>query len=242
MGRTSLKIKSFHSEEKNSLVLDFYDLGARSAYNDAIVTLFHVVLDEPVFDILRTKEQLAYQLRITHNKLDNSNLTCIRVKCQEDKFSAKFVANRVRNFFINDMKVIFENLDDEKFQKIKEGRIRALREPFHSLISECSYFLRQITDGTYIFDEYEKQAAVLERIAKQDLIDFYTKTFILENHRNLNIQVVGHAAEENPEMTIKFITEKYDDEDVVITDIKEFVESLELYPKYIRNYEWRQLH
>lgn len=239
MGRTSLKIKTFQNDEKNSFVQDYYDLGARTTFNDAVVSLFHAVLDEPVFDILRTKEQLAYQLGIMHKELDNSHLTVIKVKCQEEKFSAKFVADRVRKFFINDMKVIFENLEDEKFQKIKEGKIRESREPFQSFINESYYNFSQISDGTYIFDEFEKHAVVLERITKQDLIDFYTKTFILERHRNLNIQIVGNVTEdeENTEMTMKFVTEKSDDEDVVITDIKAFVDSLDLYPKFIRNYE-----
>ena len=212
-GRSAIKFKSFQSSNVNSVVYEIYDLGFRSPKNDAITRLLDVVVEEPFFDILRTKEQLAYSLSTSFKQEDHSNTFRLSLRYQEDKFSSKFITNRMRKFVTNDMKEILENLSDEKFKNIRDGKVREILQPFESNDDEARYNGTRIKDKSYIFDLYKKQAKVISTITKQDLLDFYTINFVNHKHRNLSIQVIGNSnEEENESMIMKFVTEKDDEE------------------------------
>lgn len=229
-------------ESKNSKIQDHHDLGPRSATNNAFSKLLELLFSEPIFDTLRTKEQLGYTVFISHNAQKNSNILTITLQYQEDKHSSKSITERVKNFFVEDMKSILENLSDEKFQKIKQSEITKLRRKFQRLQSEVNYNFDRIMNKTYIFDEYEKQALVLEGITKENVIDFYTEKLIANKHRNLRLILVGNVDQSqiegnNEDLTLKLITEKYEEEEEIVRDLKTFQESLQLHPKYIPNYQ-----
>jgi secreted Zn-dependent insulinase-like peptidase len=233
-GRTAIKIKTFMRESKNSRIQDYYDLGPRSVTVNAFAKLLKLIFTEPTFNILRTKEQLGYSVYVALHTKDNSNLLAIHLQHQENKHSSKSIAERVKKFFV-------ENLSNENFYKIKENEIKRLRQGLLILSNEANYNFARITNNTHIFDEYEKQAVVLEGITKQNVIDFYTEKFIANKPRNLRIILVGNVEESEPngdneDLTLKLITEKYDEEEEVVSDLKAFQESLQLHPKYIPNY------
>lgn len=139
---------------------------------------------------------------------------------------------------VEDVKEILENLSDEKFNKIRDGKIREQLEPFNSISSEANYNMKKISDKSYIFDQYKKEAKTMETITKQDMIDFYNKIFITNKPRNLSVQIVGNVEEEEKDsMIMKFITEKHNDDEEIVTDLKAFKETLVPHPKYQRNYD-----
>jgi secreted Zn-dependent insulinase-like peptidase len=237
-GPTSIKIKSFLKDDLNSQTLSLYDLGLRSPRTDNIIEIFDAIISEPFFDIIRTKEQLAYSLSSSTDLKEHAGYLKFSVRNQEDKFSSKIISDRLKKFIAEDIKEILENLTDEKFEKIKEGKIREELEPFNSISSEANYNMRRIVEESFIFDLFKKDAKIIETITKQEILDFYTKVFVTNKHKNLTVQIVGNGeGEENEEMEMKFLTEKYCEDEVVVSDLDAFRDGLEKYPKYVRNYE-----
>jgi secreted Zn-dependent insulinase-like peptidase len=242
-GRKSIKIKSFQDGDKNSFVIEVFDLGERSMRKDCMVDLMTTIFEEPVFDTLRTKEQLAYTVRIDSDTTDDSIIMMLYIKSQEDKHPARSIAARLLNFVMADMKDILEKLSDEDYGKISESMINSQLIPFTDFDEESQFYWNQIVGHYYAFDRKQKKAEMYAKISKQDVINFYNEMFVDKPRRNLNIQLIGSVTgaeddDNNDDMSLTLIDSKFDDEDEVITDLEEFKRGLEHYPSFKTTYHY----
>lgn len=196
------------------------------------------IVNVPFFDILRTKEQLGYAIYAIFDRKPHAFYLKLFIKHQEDKFSSKFISQRLKKFVNQDSKEIMKSLSDEKFKSIQDGIIFDLLSPFTKLSDEVNFNMRRIVDESYIYDLNEKQADICKSITKEELIQFYRKAFVENSPRNLTFQIVGNAAisedEENESVIMNFASEKYNDDENVVTDLKTFKDSLQTMPKYHR--------
>ncbi|KAF9594541.1 hypothetical protein IFM89_033511 [Coptis chinensis] len=162
--------------EVNSVVELYYqieqDIGLEITKLRALADLFDDIVQEPLFDQLRTKEQLGYVVqcspRITYRVLG----FCICV--QSSKYDPVYLLGRIDNF-INGVEGLLDVLDDESFEKYKNGLIAKKLEKDPSLSYETDHLWGQIVDKRYMFDMSEKEAEELKSICKNDVIDWYNK-------------------------------------------------------------------
>jgi nardilysin len=65
-----LRVDGFNPKNNNSLITNYYQLGLGSMHKYMLLEVGCQIMEEPVFDTLRTKEQLGYSvfsmLRNTH--------------------------------------------------------------------------------------------------------------------------------------------------------------------------------
>ncbi|KAL3530974.1 hypothetical protein ACH5RR_010296 [Cinchona calisaya] len=160
--------------EKNSVVELYFqiepELETGLTKLKALVDLFDEIVEEPLFNQLRTKEQLGYVVdcspRVTYRIIG----FCFRV--QSSEYNPIYLQGRIDNF-INGVEEILDGLDNESFENYKSGLMGKLLEKDPSLLYETNRFWGQIVDKRYMFDLSEKEAAELKSIQKVDVIDWY---------------------------------------------------------------------
>lgn len=140
----------------------------------ALIDLFDEIVEEPLFNQLRTKEQLGYVVdcspRVTYRILG----FCFRV--QSSEYNPIHLQGRIDEF-INSLENLLNGLDDESFMNYKSGLRAKLLEKDPSLAYETNRFWGQIVDQRYMFDLSEKEAIELESIRKCDIVNWY-KTYM----------------------------------------------------------------
>ena len=57
-----LRVDGFNPKNNNTLITNYYQLGLGSMHNHMLLEVGCQIMEEPVFDTLRTKEQLGYRL------------------------------------------------------------------------------------------------------------------------------------------------------------------------------------
>nr|XP_043636150.1 nardilysin-like isoform X2 [Erigeron canadensis] len=180
--------------DTNSVVELYYqiepEVGSNLAKSKALVDLLDEIVEEPLFNQLRTKEQLGYVVncspRVTYRILG----FCFQV--QSSEYSPVYLQGRIDNF-INDMEGLLSELDDESFQSYKSGLIAKLLEKDPSLSYETNRYWGQIIDQRYMFDLSAKEAEAVKCLQKIDISNWYN-TYLRKSSpkcRRLAVRVWG---------------------------------------------------
>ncbi|KAK4492122.1 hypothetical protein RD792_002919 [Penstemon davidsonii] len=165
--------------ETNSVVELYFQIepedGTKLIKLKALTDLFEEIVEEPLYNQLRTKEQLGYVVdsstRVTYRVLG----FCFRV--QSSEYNPVYLQGRIDNF-INGFEELLNGLDQESFENYKNGLVGKLLEKDPSLSYETDRFWGHIVDKRtvafrYMFDLSEKEAQELVGVQKSDIIDWY---------------------------------------------------------------------
>ena len=99
-GVSIVRCDSLASEEDtNTLVTNYYQAGPGNIRDQAIMEAIVLLMEEPVFDTLRTQEQLGYQVSMTFRNTYGVFGLSVTVNTQANKFTPDHVDQRVENFF-----------------------------------------------------------------------------------------------------------------------------------------------
>ncbi|XP_043723576.1 nardilysin-like isoform X2 [Telopea speciosissima] len=194
--------------EMNSVVELYFqieqDIGVESTKLRALADLFDDIVEEPLFNQLRTKEQLGYVVecspRMTYRVLG----FCFCV--QSSNYDPVYLQGRVDNFITSLQKLLVE-LDDESFENHRSGLIAKKLEKDPSLTYETNHLWGQIVDKRYLFDMSEKEAEELRSITKNDVIDWFNEYFRPSSPkcRRLAVHVWGCNTMEVDETQVKSV-------------------------------------
>ncbi|KAJ4866861.1 Insulinase (Peptidase family M16) family protein [Raphanus sativus] len=182
-----------NNSETNSVVELYYQIEpeeAKSTRMKAVVDLFSEIIEEPLFNQLRTKEQLGYVVECGPRLTYRVHGFCFCV--QSSKYGPVHLLGRIDNF-IKDIEGMLEQLDEESFEDYRSGLIGKLLEKDPSLLSETNELWSQIVDKRYMFDYSQKEAEELRSIEKKDVISWY-RTYFKESSpksRRLAVRVWG---------------------------------------------------
>ncbi|RID48912.1 hypothetical protein BRARA_I05386 [Brassica rapa] len=154
-----------NKSETNSVVELYYQIEpeeAQSTKMKAMLDLFHEIIEEPLFNQLRTKEQLGYVVECGPRFTYRVHGFCFCV--QSSKYGPVHLFGRIDNF-IKDI----EGLLIQSFGDYRSGVIARLLEKDPSLLSETNELWSQIVDKRYMFHR-----------EKKDVISWY-KTYFRES-------------------------------------------------------------
>ncbi|CAO1420130.1 unnamed protein product [Diamesa serratosioi] len=92
-----LKIKSLLAIDENSTIIVYYQIGKRTIRKSCLLDLLVVIMETPLFDILRNKEQLGYSVNCY--KRENKEILGIHIDItsQENKHPVDVVNDRIEN-------------------------------------------------------------------------------------------------------------------------------------------------
>lgn len=186
-----IKIKSFRDKNKNSIIKNFYQIDETSIRAECLGEFLVSLLNEPLFDTLRSHEQLGYGVACSLRKCSGTLGITITVEYQEDKNSADKIDDKIEEF-------LGKFADDLKLMSLKDflSSLRSLMSlkltPDAELECEVSRHFEEIRNGENIFDRDELEVFEIEKLTKDDVVEFFHETFRSKQHvRKLSVQVIG---------------------------------------------------
>lgn len=239
IGSTYLRCKSYNPQDINTLVVNFYEVGPISIQNGALLDLLLTIAEEPLFDILRTKEQLGYD--VSCKARDNQGVLgyTISINSQENTFDVDYIDEHIENFR-KELLGIIKNLSSDDFGQFKESLITTKMAEDVDMVDEVARNWGEICSDEYVFDRAQREAEALRAITEKDLLAFYLETYG-EKARKLATQVIGNAGgnKNGDDITVND-NSNFDHIQIVeiqekntgrlIKDIAEFKKSLKVYP------------
>ncbi|XP_052752043.1 nardilysin-like [Galleria mellonella] len=199
LGERKIRILNLNPQSANSIVTNYYQAELATPKDTATLEVLMMMMEEPVFNILRTKEQLGYsvfsRMRYTFGVLGFS----VTVNTQVDKFSVSHVDTRVEAFlkkFARDMR----RLSEKTLQTTKTSLVQLKHTTDYELKEEVERNWREIVSREYQFQRLFMEAEAIEKTKLSDIRSWVDNHFSTGNRtqfRKLSIQIMGHKTNES---------------------------------------------
>jgi insulysin len=170
----NITIQHPNNNEKSHSITYFFKIGKFIPKDFAMLLLLQKILGQLFFDILRTKHQLGYLVRLglsifredyyITEKIQSSN------PIDEVKEKINDFNNNIKNY-----------INDCKFDKFKETIKSELNEPEYCLNDKINKYRPEISNRTYLFNRTELIIDQLEKITIHDIYKFATLVFDKQN-------------------------------------------------------------
>lgn len=232
------KYNAINPKDANTIIYNTYHIGLANIRKTCLIELLIQIFEEPLFDVLRTKEQLAYNVSCYSNKDDHVLWYVITVNSQETKFESNYVYERIENFHSSILKMV-ENMSVSEFEEYKETLIKQNQMVDTSLIQEISRNWLEIVQKKYCFNRREQNIECFKAITKTEFLDFCSEHFAAENQRKFSIHIKGNKSAVKKNKAIDNINNSSGSDDLneaafqntnILLDIQQFCENLYLYP------------
>ncbi|KAI1128510.1 peptidase M16 inactive domain-containing protein [Nemania abortiva] len=161
-------------ENINHCIEYFLHIGSKGDRSIRAKTqLLDQIIHEPAFDQLRTKEQLGY---IVFSGLRGTATTYgFRFIIQSERPS-EYLESRIDSF-LQAQATALQEMTDANFESHKRSVVVKRLEKLKNLDSETNRHWAQISNEYYDFEGARRDAARVEKLTKDEMIEFY-KTFI----------------------------------------------------------------
>ncbi|EFA00999.2 Insulin-degrading enzyme-like Protein [Tribolium castaneum] len=253
-GENYCVLESFNTNDSNSVVTNYYQSGPFSVKNSVIIEILMLIIQEPLFDTLRTKEQLGYDVSCSNRDTFGILGFSITVNAQATKNTTEHVQKRIEAF-IQQASDLLKCMTEEAFETTKHDLIKTKRCVDVHLKEEFNRNWSEIADEDYMFDRLKQEIAEIEKLTLGEVQKWWQAHTLCgskENFRKLSIQVAGFSdggtkpetsgdeeKKEGMQLAIKFIEDnkvQYDAEAPnFITSVATFKQNLFLFPLVGKN-------
>ncbi|XP_014603217.1 PREDICTED: insulin-degrading enzyme isoform X1 [Polistes canadensis] len=220
---------------KSSCTEIYYQSGVQTTESNMLIELLGQIIQEPCFNILRTKEQLGY---IVFAGVRRSNgVQGMRVIVQSTKHP-KFVETRIDEFMKTMLNVI-TNMSDEEFNAHKESLADHRLEKPKRLNSLSQEFWMEISTQQYNFARLDIEIPYLRTITKEQLLTFFKDLCFNEKRSKFSVHVISMAnggagleTKNSEENKIESLNDLPTTQVTKIDDIVTFKNTQHLYPRF----------
>lgn len=159
-----------------------------------ILRSFQLMMEEPMFDQLRTKEQLGYDIQCDYKNTIGILGFCVSACIQADKYTTEYVDVRIEEF-LKSFAVTLKNTTENELSSFKETlKKKKLCADVH-LKQEVDRNWSEIEMEYYMFDRLEREVVALQSITLDELREWYAAhTQNGENFRKLSVHVIGSVS------------------------------------------------
>lgn len=147
-------VQSHNPNNANSVLEVFCQFAQASLEERTLADLLEQVLEEDVFNVLRTEQQLGYLVEATSRVLRGVSGLLIRI-CSSD-FAPGLLQERLEAFLAQTIQGL-----GKEFQTHKKSLISNKSEPFHNLQDKADFYWNEIVQGNLEFTRKEKEIKVL---------------------------------------------------------------------------------
>ncbi|KAL1138822.1 hypothetical protein AAG570_008884 [Ranatra chinensis] len=240
-GEHCCRVKSFNLEDTNCITVNYYQMGLGQIKEYCLLEMLIMLMEEPIFDTLRTQEQLGYDVSCTLRDTFGVLGFSVTVVSQINKHSVDHVEQRITNFLEN-FSVNLKSMPLEDYQEVVTSLVKLKLCGDVYLKEEVKRNWDEIKSREYIFDRSEREVSYISGINLEDIDEFLKDQIGLKedsNFRKLTVQVVGHdhSIKENEvndtesDIYVDLITESPEKpSNYFIKDIYSFNKNLVLYP------------
>ncbi|KAM0729058.1 Nardilysin [Formica fusca] len=247
LGTYYCKLRNINKTDVNSIVTNHYQAGITSIELSVLIDLLIMIMEEPLFYQLRTKEQLGYDVACIQQNIYGILGYSVIVQTQTDKYTTEHVDQRIEEF-VKSFNKILKDLWEEEFDSVKEALRKEKQCADIDLNEEVTRNWNEITTWQYMFDRLEREVLAIKNIKINDLREWTEKhTLNGSNFRKLSIHVVGskESNEEvneainipedrsNTQYSLEYIAKDPQDketQDNHIIDIEDYKKDLYIYP------------
>lgn len=232
-----LKVKATLQHSSNSAVSNYYQLEKENTKHSAELELFVTLLKEPLFNILRTQQQLGYTVSSITKNINNVIGFKISIVSQEDKNSYKTIYDKIEDFLKNKFAEILNEMSEDEFESIKNSVIQKKTSADIELGEEIDRNWEEILKNNYVFDRPVKLAKAIEKLSLSDIQKFYEEKIKIDDLRELSVQVVGRSEDDTADRIInnRIHLEMFEDENEELNNsvdrptIDDFINSLDIF-------------
>ncbi|KMQ88920.1 nardilysin isoform x3 [Lasius niger] len=244
LGTSYCKLRNMDRTDVNSVVTNYYQSGVASIELQVLLDLLKMVMLEPLFSQLRTKEQLGYDVSCFDINFWGILGYCITVHIQADKYTTEHVDQRIEDF-LKSFNKILEGFSEQDLDEVKEALRQKKQCADIDLYEEVNRNFNEIVNYEYMFDRREKEVIAIKDIKINDLREWIAKHMLNgSNFRKLSIHVVGRGSKENTgnesiniaedrnetQYSLEYITKQNKEmQDYHITDVEGYKEDLYIY-------------
>uniref|UniRef100_A0A0K2SYP7 Metalloproteaselike [Tribolium castaneum] n=1 Tax=Lepeophtheirus salmonis TaxID=72036 RepID=A0A0K2SYP7_LEPSM len=229
---------------KCSSIESYYQIGLRNHRSNILLELIAQIMDEPCFNILRTKEQLGYLVYSGLRR--NTVVQGFRFVIRSDRHP-RFVDSRIEAFLQYMINFIREMSIDEFNDHKQALQVKRLEKP-KRLSSMTDRYWGEILRQTYIFDRDVIETNELLSVTKEELMIFFEKFLSNESkiRRKLACHVIsmtsdGVGKKDQVDMTSEYVKDAPPPKQIVtpiiIKDTLIFKSSRPLYPQKKISYD-----
>ncbi|XP_078482329.1 insulin-degrading enzyme [Ciona intestinalis] len=219
---------------KISSMLVYLQVGLQNTTDNMLLQLLAQVISEPCFNILRTREQLGY---IVFSSVDRGNgVQGLRIVIQSER-TPSYLEGRAEAFIEHVGDHLNEMSEAEFLKHVSSLAAQILEKP-KKLGTETLKYWSELLSEQLFFKRDEVEAEHLKTLTKPMLQDFYKRYIHVSapERSKLTIHVLGKNLDNcptQPEPTCQgdLLPCPKLPEPTVISDVNQFKQSLELYPR-----------
>lgn len=243
IGQRCVFMKSLNNMDTNSVTVNYYQWGPANMHQYVCIELLVKLMEEKVFNILRTKEQLGYEVYCTfRNNFGILGFT-ITVHSSSAKFDTSFVEERISNFMQTFSQSLAMYKSDEFFKE-REALIKSKSRIYDNLKQEVDHNFYEVLTEQFVFNRRWKEIEYLNKVSLkeiQSILSSITKKGS-DRNRRLTIQILGADKSEDASLNpvpvgnedvlnIELLQGDTKRKQYYITDLKKFKTDLHLYAK-----------
>ncbi|KAM3418074.1 hypothetical protein BST61_g6279 [Cercospora zeina] len=131
--------------------------------------LLDQMLHEPVFDTLRTKEQLGYIVSGSMTIVGNAAIFRILIQSEKD---CEYLLKR-SDLFLAEFEATVKEMSDTDFEEHRVGVINKRLEKLKNLSQESGRLWHHVLSEVFDFELVYRDVENLETLTKEDIVDFY---------------------------------------------------------------------
>ncbi|KAG7456549.1 hypothetical protein MATL_G00236980 [Megalops atlanticus] len=188
------KVKSLNKGDANSEVTVYYQSGPRTLREHTLMELLVMHMEEPCFDFLRTKETLGYHVYPTCRNTSGVLGFSVTVETQATKFNSELVEAKIEDFLVSFGKKM-SALTDEAFKTQVTALIKLKECEDTHLGEEVDRNWFEVVTQQYVFDRLNREVNALRLMTKAELLSWFQE-HRGPHSRKLSVHVVGFGEEE----------------------------------------------
>ncbi|ETW00361.1 hypothetical protein H310_07006 [Aphanomyces invadans] len=183
---------SEHDQDVNTVCEFYFQMTNHTIEGLALADLLHSIMEEPLFDVLRTQKQLGYEVsctvRVTHGIL-GFGITVVSSSTTSASIAAEIDA------FLDGFRQTLDDMPASEFQAHVDSQVQLKLEPDVTMMAATDRFWTEISTQRWAFDLNKDLATWLQsqHCTKPKLIRFFSKWFG-PTARKLQVRIVGQNA------------------------------------------------
>ena len=194
-GDSRIRVIGMNPDDSNTVVKICYQSTANYCLRELIPLQVALdIMEQPIFDVLRTKEQLGYSVKTELMNWGGILGICIRVQSPATKFTSDYIHERIEHFvkWFCEEKIKLMS-DDEFNQRICTFK-KAVVTADTNLGDEFYRNWNRISSKDYMFDFQEEYVRILSTCSKKDVFGSLLSTISCSpDRKKFSVQVIGNS-------------------------------------------------
>ncbi|XP_024886962.1 insulin-degrading enzyme-like isoform X2 [Temnothorax curvispinosus] len=216
--------------QKTFSTIVYYATGLRSTESNMLLSLLNQIIDQPCFDILRTTEELGYDV---FSRICAINETQYLTVVVQGDHRPQNVEQRIDSF-MDSMFDHISTMSEEHFDNHKKSLVSLYLKAPKTISSQGSLYWEEIGSQVYNFNRVNIEKEYLNTITQQQLLQFFKENIHSKlTRRKLSVHVMptAMAAERNlPDTSRKITVTSSDNKIKEFDNLMSFKLSQSLYP------------